>query len=105
MTGRAQPHWDPRQPEDGNHGGQSNKYFAIYERLKSDYYAQHGSELKVLTRAILRSSGIGVPAVYLGPDGSVEMRNHHRITAVLDNPGLNLKIVVNPWYEKASSLS
>jgi hypothetical protein len=105
LTSRAKPGYDPHQPEEGNYGGQSNRYFAIFQRLKEDYSSQYGSELTILSRKLLRESGVGIPAVYLAPDGSVEMRNHHRILAITDNPGLNLRIVVNPWYEKATTLA
>lgn len=86
----------PADPRQGPDRREDNKYERIFKEIKDEHRRQTGEELRLLTREIMAQHGIEPPCVYLSPTGYVEMRDHHRLWAVMGDRSLNLSIVVTP---------
>lgn len=86
---------DPKQPDTDWHRGTSNKYFEAFRSLKESYAAR-GENLTTIGPRQLKELGIeDAPVLYISPSGSPQLRQHHRIWAITDNPQLKLSIAVH----------
>lgn len=86
---------DPKQPDSDWHRGTSNKYYEAFRSLKENYAAR-GENLTTIGPRQLKELGIeDSPVIYLPPSGEPQLRQHHRIWAITDNPQLKLSIMVH----------